>query len=236
MELIEMLNLNNTIDNFDLQLKFMSESFFSNHNSENTKLFNLNPALNFGILKDGLRLSRQKRMSCPGGVGNFGFNSFNFMTFVLLTLNAVANTNNNINNNNNNNIDINYNTINQDSNNVVSNSENMNMVTATILPVPGRRSLGLLNKSLRHHLGKRCAGNVKMTVLDLMKMEVLEQAERIIMEQREECEGLAVCQAIKHISGTFLKDAINTELLEAGENPFLSMISCAKLFPHCVSM
>ena len=75
-----------------------------------------------------------------------------------------------------------------------------------------------------------------MTVLDLMKMEVLDQAERIILEEREECEGLAVCQAIKQISGTFLKDAINTELLEAGENPFLSMINCAKLFPHCVSM
>ena len=47
-----------------------------------------------------------------------------------------------------------------------------------------------------------------MTVLDLMKMEMLEQAERIILEEREECEGLAVCQAIKQISGTFLKDAI----------------------------
>ena len=89
---------------------------------------------------------RTKRQSCPGGVGNFGFNSFNFMTFVLLTLNAVANVNNNINNNNNNNNDINYNTINQDSNNVVSNSENTNMVMAIILPVPGRRSIDLLDK------------------------------------------------------------------------------------------
>ena len=90
--------------------------------------------------------SRIKRQSCPGGVGNFGFNSFNFMTFVLLTLNAVANVNNNINNNNNNNNDINYNTINQDSNNVVSNSENTNMVMAVILPMPGRRSIDQLEK------------------------------------------------------------------------------------------
>ena len=142
-----MQNLNETIDDFDFQLKLMAERLLSNENSVDTKLFDLNPALHFGILKYNHvhKLSRHKR-SCPGGVGNFGFNSFNFMTFVLLTLNAVANTNNNINNNNNNNIDINYNTINQDSNNVVSNSENMNMVTATILPVPGRRSLDLLNK------------------------------------------------------------------------------------------
>ena len=71
------------------------------------------------------------------------------MTFVLLTLNAVANTNNNINNNNNNNNDINYNTINQDSNNLVSNSENTNMVMAVILPMPGKRSLEKIVRYLR---------------------------------------------------------------------------------------
>ena len=143
-----MNNFNETLEDFDIQLNFMIDSLFSHTGSLDTKLFNLDPSHNFGTTqgKYAKRLSRHKRMSCPGGVGNFGFNSFNFMTFVLLTLNAVANTNNNINNNNNNNIDINYNTINQDSNNLVSNSENMNMVTATILPVPGRRSLDLLNK------------------------------------------------------------------------------------------
>ena len=92
------------------------------------------------------------------------------------------------------------------------------------------------DRSLRHHIGKRCAGQASLTIVDLVKMEVLDQVQKIIMEKREECEGLAVCNAIKQISGTFLKDAINTELLEAGENPFLSMISCAQLFPHCVSM
>ena len=47
---------------------------------------------------------------------------------------------------NNNNVDINYNTINQDSNSIVSNSENTNMVMAVILPVPGRRSITNLNR------------------------------------------------------------------------------------------
>ena len=36
-------------------------------------------------------LDREKR-SCPSGVGNFGFNSFNFLTFMVLVFNAVANT------------------------------------------------------------------------------------------------------------------------------------------------
>ena len=47
---------------------------------------------------------------------------------------------------NNNNVDINYNTINQDSNSIVSNSENTNMVMAVILPVPGRRSITNINR------------------------------------------------------------------------------------------
>ena len=47
--------------------------------------------------------SKVKRDSgCPSGEGNYGFNSFNFMTFVLLVFNLVANINNNLNNNNNN--------------------------------------------------------------------------------------------------------------------------------------
>ena len=119
-------------------MKFNSTQF------ENDLQLILNQTIGQGEESD--KKIRIKRQSCPGGVGNFGFNSFNFMTFVLLTLNAVANTNSNINNNNNNNVDINYNTINQDSNSVVSNSENTNMVMAVILPVPGKRSIEMINK------------------------------------------------------------------------------------------
>ena len=66
-------------------------------------------------------------------------------------------------------------------------------------------------------------------------MEVLE-VQKIITGKREECEGLVVCHAIKQISGTSLKGAINTDLLAAGEKPFLFMINCAQLSPHCASM
>ena len=80
-----------------------------------------------------------RRSACPSGVGRFGFNSFNFLTFMVMVFNAVANVNNNINNNNNNNNDFNLNSISQDSNSVVSNSDNQNTIMAMILPVPGRR-------------------------------------------------------------------------------------------------
>ena len=84
-----------------------------------------------------LRLKRNA--ACGGSVGNLGFNSFNFLTFMVMVFNAVANVNNNINNNNNNNQDFNLNSISQDSNSVVANSDNQNSVMAIILPVPGKR-------------------------------------------------------------------------------------------------
>ena len=77
---------------------------------------------------------------CPGGEGNYGFNSFNFMTFTLLVFNLVANVNNNLNNNNNNANKNNINAINQDSNNVASNTNAVNQIGVTVLPIPGKRS------------------------------------------------------------------------------------------------
>ena len=57
-----------------------------------------------------------------------------------------------------------------------------------------------------------------------------------LVEGEEECEGLRVCLAVKHLTKMFLKDAINAELLEQGRAPFLSMVSCPTLFPSCVAM
>jgi hypothetical protein len=71
--------------------------------------FSVDPIETFGSdltgnsLNAGNVLKLTKRDACPGGNGNYGFNSFNFMTLVLLTFNVVANVNNNLNNNNNNN-------------------------------------------------------------------------------------------------------------------------------------
>jgi hypothetical protein len=104
----------------------------------------VDPFDNFALPADGGQqpeVVRSVRSTCGGsGVGNLGFNSFNFLTFMVLTFNAIANTNNNINNNNNNDNDINLNSISQDSNNAVSNSDNSNTVMVMILPMPGKRS------------------------------------------------------------------------------------------------
>ena len=60
------------------------------------------------------------------------------MTFTLLVFNLVANVNNNLNNNNNANKN-NINAISQDSNNVASNTNAVNQIGVTVLPIPGKR-------------------------------------------------------------------------------------------------
>ena len=66
-------------------------------------LKNIEPVKDSVDLSDHSGSEKVKRDSgCPSGEGNYGFNSFNFMTFVLLIFNLVANVNNNLNNNNNN--------------------------------------------------------------------------------------------------------------------------------------
>ena len=70
------------------------EEFVSSYNppkfdTEPTDLLSLDYSAN---------LHRSTRTPCPSGVGNYGFNSFNFLTFMVLVSNAVANVNNNINN------------------------------------------------------------------------------------------------------------------------------------------
>ena len=84
---------------------------------------------------------KTKRAACDDGKGNYGINSFNFMAFILLTFNIMANVNNNLNNNNNNKNDQNINAISQNSNNVASNTNVGNAIGVTVLPIPGKRSL-----------------------------------------------------------------------------------------------
>lgn len=81
--------------------------------------------------------ARVKRSGCPGGVGNFGFNSYNLLTFALQVFNGVINTINNMNNNNNNdNINAGNNA---NSNYNEQNSNVMSMSMLVIVVPPGRR-------------------------------------------------------------------------------------------------
>ena len=81
---------------------------------------------------------RFKRADCPGGIGSFGFNSYDLLTLMVLSFNivgnAIVNTNKNENNNNNNDQQASLGTINTNENSVVADQTNMNMAIITVLP------------------------------------------------------------------------------------------------------
>ena len=148
---------NEHIDQLDNELeRYLQRKLSSNNEEIIRKKFSTNVFEHFNGKPQ--KLTRHVRSSgCAGSaVGNLGFNSFNFLTFMVMTFNAVANTNNNINNNNDNNNDINMNSISQDSNNVVSNSDNMNMIMVMILPVGGKRSLPRVKQLFNNN---KCSNN-----------------------------------------------------------------------------
>ena len=119
-------------------------SVYNKFSVDETELNKFNDGLEeiFSHLETEVDPSKVKRDSgCPGGEGNYGFNSFNFMTFMLLVYNIVANVNNNLNNNNNNANKNNINAINQDSQTVSSNTNAVNQLMVTVLPIPGKRSI-----------------------------------------------------------------------------------------------
>lgn len=138
-----------TLQNLRLTLRSVGEQFLAENrirttpydlSSNDTELGNLSPENNVGDGEERAPSppsSRVKRSGCPGGVGNFGFNSYNLLTFALQVFNGVINTINNMNNNNNNdNINAGNNA---NSNYNEQNSNVMSMSMLVIVVPPGRR-------------------------------------------------------------------------------------------------
>jgi hypothetical protein len=180
--------------------------------------FSLDIFDSFGTADKGLRT---KRSPCPSGVGNFGFNSFNFLTFMVMVFNAVANTNNNINNNNNNDNDINLNSVSQDDNQVVSNSDNMNTIMAMILPVPGRRRRRSTAKKQQNCSSEQVAAELFDVAVKVSSQGSLDYG----------CVEYFICNSLLHF-----KQAFNLEdVLVPGGAPHdrLRDPDCDRLFPEC---
>jgi hypothetical protein len=102
--------------------------------------------------------SAPPRPSCPGGVGNFGFNSYDLLTFGLLVMGAVSsavivNTNKNENNDNNNDLQASLGQINTNTQMASADQTSTNMAMIIVPPsgtpivIPGGRLLsnGLVN-------------------------------------------------------------------------------------------
>ena len=194
---------------------------------------------NVNILKNSLKYLRekklpnhledlQKRNACDNGKGNYGINSFNFLAFVLLTFNVVANVNNNLNNNNNNKNDQNVNAISQNANNVATNTNVGNQIAVTVLPIPGKRSLDLWRSADLNHC------RIENRVASLLFHRLTQLADRLQTDQSDQCKANHVCHSISQIlEDLHFDDAVVMGLSQADKTPFLSIIGCPTLFKFC---
>lgn len=174
------------------------------------------------------RKSATNKCSSQGdnSIGNLGFNSFNFLTFMILTFNAVTNVNNNINNNNNNNNDISLNSISQSSSSTVSNSDNSNDIMVMILPMPGKKRKRSIEVSGKEEQENFVAREIFHSVVDFVH-----QSKSVDVE----CEEYIICKNLKtFMKKIALEDILLVQLLESSHRPpFLSVLSCERLFPDC---
>jgi len=182
-----------------------------------------------------LNTTKIKRAACDDGKGNYGINSYNFLAFILLTFNIVANINNNLNNNNNNKNDQNINAISQNSNNVATNTNAANGIGVTVLPIPGKRSLDFwrslstINDKSPQYLS--CATTDKVASLLFHR---LVQLKEILSRDGNQCRSYDICQTIVEIlDDLHLDDAVVMGLSQSERIPFLSIIGCRSLFLGC---
>ena len=139
-----------------------------------------------------------KRSSCDDGKGNYGINSFNFLAFVLLTYNVVANVNNNLNNNDNNKNDQNINAISQNSNNVATNTNVGNQIGVTVLPIPGKRAIDQLRHlSFSDAKAKECNVDIIDNVAALLYDRLMQLKSSLDISSY--CQSYKICNSIKQI-------------------------------------
>ena len=171
-----------------------------------------------------------KRSSCENGKGNYGINSFNFLAFVLLTYNVVANVNNNLNNNNNNKNDQNINAISQNSNNVATNTNVGNQIGVTVLPIPGKRAIDSLRQNVVKL--KKCKVDIIDNAAALLFNHLMQLKKSL--DNSEYCRSYKICNSIKQITEELnFEDAISMGLQKQNEIPFLKIVKCETLFPEC---
>ena len=183
------------------------------------------------IIQNKYKIKRSSGTVCSSGqvdnsIGNLGFNSFNFLTFMILTFNAITNVNNNINNNNNNNNDVSLNSISQTSSNTISNSDNSNDIMVMILPMPGGRK--------KRSLPKNVDGISDATILK----EIWSSISNFINQSKSidtRCEPYVLCKIMKSFQENIhLLDILFIDLSDSNHHPSLmSLLSCNKIFPHC---
>ena len=134
--------------------------------------------------------------------------------------------------------DNNINAISQDSNNVASTVNAANQIGVTVLPIPGKRSVRLIESYLLQKERREgfCGGNDNNNT-DALASDLYSQMTDVhegLGNGGGKCHGFRICLAFKKILFKFgFDDLLNLELAKAGQNPSVREISCQKAFPGC---
>ncbi|XP_064079465.1 superoxide-generating NADPH oxidase heavy chain subunit C-like [Macrobrachium nipponense] len=177
---------------------------------------------------------RPKRSACPGGVGNFGFNSFNLLTFALQVFNGVINTINNVNNNNNNNNINAANSANSNFNQQTSNTNSMSMLVVVVPPGRKRRdewnneSGGCASQGNDEEV-RRVVEDTYSTLAEIMKLSDTDMAS---------CGQYVLCLNVQNSLARYGFQALSTmagreSLWESIVEPMITNQDCSELYPEC---
>ena len=119
-----------------------------------------------------------------------------------------------------------------------SNTNAVNQLMVTILPIPGKRSVENLIRNYQRSLAGSCSQSktspgVSESLGDLAFSLLLE----VTRETSSSCRAYRACIASKKLLRyTEIAEAFSVSLHSAGLSPFLSTTNCEKLFPQCFSM
>ena len=185
---------------------------------------------------------REKRSGCPGDTGNFGFNSFNLLTFalqvfngILNTINTVNNNNNNDNNNNNNNNDNNGNNVNSNVNEQNSNVESMTSLVVMVRRKRRKREIWKsvenvhCNQAVTQQQMSSVTEDIYSTVSDMVHMSKINM----------QCVKYVLCTYVQRNHGQYGLQSLGQEALryESSLRNILYTVSkagsCSTLFPEC---
>ncbi|KAK4310508.1 hypothetical protein Pmani_017936 [Petrolisthes manimaculis] len=188
-----------------------------------------------------MKLHRMMRRSssCPGGVGSYGFNSYNFLTFSLQVFNGVINAINRINNNNNNNNDNSQNNIQVNTDQVSSNSNSANAVLVIIQDGKRKRKKRHHN-NINHHTSCRFSNgtnnnNNKATIAITAAAltPILREFADTHARLSDTCRPLHVCRSVRRVSAAVGFHAVIWK--SSGVRFSMAKAPCELIFPQCTS-
>ncbi len=103
-----------------------------------------------------------------------------------------------------------------------------NSIGVTVLPIPGKRSLGIKNRDL-----KICEAKGSNPV-DVIAGDIFQRLLDIHEKSEDNCLAKNICNSVKNVMVDYaLEDAVSLELHRNNLTPYMRFTDCSSLFPQC---